>query len=167
MIVCTTVLIARCVFPLDATIKVDIDSQYVPPKPEPEPVPLSKLKGNKKKFTETTFEVLNPGSTAPVPESSPEPEDDDNDEEAQLPQLTPVLEGFSKVPIGDFEKSWQYIQAHRDVYVPGASDALLVAAFNSEGEGQRKYAKQCVHQSLLLQYCEKLGRDGPRMFFKK
>lgn len=141
----------------------------MPPKPEPKPVPLSKPKGAKK-VTETTYEVLNTtaSSPAPVPEPSPEPEDDaEDDEEASLPQLTPALEGFSKIPISEFEKSFRYIQAHRDVYVSGASDALLVAAFSAEGDGKRKYAKQCVHQSLLLQYCEKLGKDGPRMFFKK
>lgn len=51
--------------------------------------------------------------------------------------------------------------------VPGASDALLVAAFTAESNGQFRYAQQCVHQSLLIQYCEKLGGDGVRVFFKK
>ena len=49
----------------------------------------------------------------------------------------------------------------------GASDALLVAGFRAQGQNQPKYAKQCIHQSLLLQYCEKLGRDGVGVFFKK
>lgn len=51
--------------------------------------------------------------------------------------------------------------------VPGATDAFLVAAFKAEGEGKSAYAKQCVHQGLLLQYCEKLGRDGVNVFFRK
>lgn len=51
--------------------------------------------------------------------------------------------------------------------VPGAYDALLVAAFRAESNNESKYAKQCVHQSLLLQYCDKLGPDGVRIFFKK
>ena len=51
--------------------------------------------------------------------------------------------------------------------MPGASDALLVAAFTAQGDGKAKYAKQCVHQSLLLQYCEKLGKDGVSIFFKR
>jgi len=84
-----------------------------------------------------------------------------------LPELTPSLEAFSKLPIGDYEKSFHFIQEHRDVYVPGAADALLIAAFTAQGEGKAKWAKQCVHQSLLLQYCEKLGRDGVGLFFKK
>ncbi|KAJ3570104.1 hypothetical protein NP233_g4630 [Leucocoprinus birnbaumii] len=142
-------------------------NKYVPPAPEPQPVPHSKLKGTQKK-TETTYEVLNPKASSSAPTSAPNPTPgNDDDEDAELPQLTPALEGFAKIPVGDYEKSWSYIQAHRDVYVPGASDALLVAAFTSQSEGKKKYARQCVHQSLLLQYCEKLGRDGPRMFFKK
>ena len=66
-----------------------------------------------------------------------------------------------------YEQSWEFIKAHRDVYVPGASDALLVAAFRAQSAGQTQYALQCVHQSLLLQYCDKLGKDGPSMLFRK
>lgn len=134
--------------------------------PAPQPVTKPKLK---QKAKETTIEVLNPGasSSTTAPESAPEPEDASDEEEADLPELTPVLEGFAKIPLKEYEKSWEYIQNHRDVYVDGASDALLIAAFTAQGEGKKKYAKQCIHQSLLLQYCEKLGADGPRMFFKK
>ncbi|KAF9450581.1 hsp90-like protein [Macrolepiota fuliginosa MF-IS2] len=141
------------------------DSKYVAPKPAPEPIPLTKNKNKKK---ETTYEVLNPGpsSPAPAPETSPEPEDL-SEGEAELPQLTPSLEAFSNIRLREYEKSFEFIQHHRDVYVPGASDALLVAAFTAESEGKKKYAKQCVHQSLLLQYSEKLGRDGLGVFFKK
>jgi len=28
-------------------------------------------------------------------------------------------------------------------------------------------AKQCVHQSLLLQYCQQLGKDGVGIFFNR
>ena len=84
-----------------------------------------------------------------------------------MPELTPSLEAFSKLPLGAYEQSFRFIQAHPDVVVSGASDALLVASFRAEGDGKPKYAKQCVHQSLLLQYCEKLGGDGVRVFFNK
>lgn len=66
-----------------------------------------------------------------------------------------------------YEESWEFIKSHRDVMVPGASDALLVAAFTAESNGQFRYAQQCVNQSLLIQYCEKLGGDGVRVFFRK
>lgn len=81
--------------------------------------------------------------------------------------MTPSLEAFSHLPLKGYEQSWNFIKEHRDVVVPGASDALLVAAFTSQGEGKSKYAKQCVHQSLLLQYCDKLGKDGVSVFFRR
>jgi cell division cycle protein 37 len=136
--------------------------QYVPPKPAPQPVTKPK---QKQKAKETTIEVLNSGASSST--AAPEPEVASDEEETDLPELTPVLEGFAKIPLREYQKSWEYIQNHRDVYVDGASDALLVAAFTAQGDGKKKYAKQCIHQSLLLQYCEKLGADGPRMFFKK
>ncbi|KAJ3881749.1 Cdc37 N terminal kinase binding-domain-containing protein [Lentinula edodes] len=139
-------------------------SKYIPPKPEPAPVPLKKIE-KPKTTTSTTveFETLNPeASGSKLPSSSVLTEDDD-----ALPELTPTLAEFSKIPYRGFEKSFEFIQKHRDVIVQGASDALLVAAFTAEGEGKKKLAKQCVHQSLLLQYCEKLGGDGVRVFFQK
>lgn len=136
--------------------------QYVPPKPDPSPVPIKKIDTPKTKTTTTTeFETLNPAASGSTLPSSTEEDD------AALPELTPTLAEFSKIPYQAFEKSFEFIQRHRDVIVPGASDALLVAAFKAEGEGKKKLAKQCVHQSLLLQYCEKLGGDGVRVFFQK
>jgi cell division cycle protein 37 len=74
---------------------------------------------------------------------------------------------FSKIKAGDFEASYRYIQEHRSVYVPGADDALLVAAFDAETNKKSVYAKNAVNQALLIQYCEKLGKDGPALFFRK
>jgi len=51
--------------------------------------------------------------------------------------------------------------------VPGASDALLISSFRAQRESKSKYAKQCVHQSLILQYGEKLGKDGVQLFFRR
>ncbi|TFY83868.1 hypothetical protein EWM64_g157, partial [Hericium alpestre] len=85
----------------------------------------------------------------------------------ELPEMTPSLEAFARLPLWDFEKSWEFIQSHRDVVVPGASDALLVAAFTAQSNGDAKLAKQAVHQSLLLQYGDKLGKDGLRLFFQR
>ena len=92
---------------------------------------------------------------------------DNADEDEDLPHMTPALEEFAKLPLWSFEKLWLFIQNHREVVVPGASDALLVSAFRAQREGKSKYAKQCVHQSLVLQYGEKLGKDGVQLFFKR
>lgn len=137
--------------------------QQLASKDEPPPVPLTKIDKPKKKVQSTEIEVLNPGASA---STLPDPTEESDDEDA-LPELTPSLEGFSRIALRDYEKSFEYIQHHRDVIVPGASDALLVAAFKAQGEGKTKYAKQCVNQSLLLQYCEKLGKDGVGIFFKR
>jgi len=147
------------------------DSHYVPP--QPAPAPLKPLKSDTpKKSTTTKFETLNPKGVAAAAEtfagpssSTAAPSEEDVDEE--LPELTPSLEQFSHLPLRGYEQSWEFIKAHRDVIVPGASDALLVAAFRAQSDGQAKLAQQCVHQSLLLQYCEKLGNDGVRVFFQK
>lgn len=149
--------------------------QYVPAKPEPPPIKGAKFDPPTKSTKTTQFEVLNPkgvevasGSTTKgIDPGETEAMDLDEDDDSSLPQMTPTLVAFSKLPLRSYEQSFHYIQEHRDTYVPGASDALLVAAFEAEKRAERGYAKQCVHQSLLLQYCEKLGRDGVRVFFKR
>lgn len=84
-----------------------------------------------------------------------------------IPELSENMIAFSKLPLKGYTASFEMLQKHPDIYVPGVSDALLVAAFNAESDGKHNYAKRCVHQSLLLQYCEKLGTDGVRVFFKR
>ncbi|KAI9510589.1 Cdc37 N terminal kinase binding-domain-containing protein [Russula earlei] len=139
-------------------------SKYVPGKPEPAPVTGQGI-GKGKSATKTThIEVLNSGASSPAaPTSQETPADVDEG----LPHMTPSLEAFAKLPLWDFEKSWIFIQNHRDVVVPGASDALLIAAWKAQKEGKSKHAKQCVHQSLILQYGEKLGKDGVQLFFRR
>jgi cell division cycle protein 37 len=120
------------------------------------------------------IETLNTPSSdsAPVSDTSKtaaEADEDeaDDEEDVDLPKLTPELLAFSKIKRGNFEESYRYLQDHRSVYVKGADDALLVAAFDAETNGKSLYAKNCVNQALLLQYCEKLGPDGPALFFKR
>jgi len=143
-----------------------------PDEPEPLKSSISTSKDKGKKKATTTIETLNAPAPAessdPNVEEQPDDEESDSEEEIEgLPDLTPELLGFSKIEIGNYEKSYLYIQQHRSVYVPGAYDALLVAAYHAESKGQHKYAKQCVNQALLLQYCEKLGKDGPALFFRR
>jgi cell division cycle protein 37 len=138
--------------------------QYVPAKPEPPPV-IGKDRG--KSTTKTTHvEVLNPEASSSAPPVSPTSQEPPAVED-ELPHMTPSLEEFARIPLWEFEKSWLFIQNHRDVVVPGASDALLVSAFRAQREGKSRSAKQCVHQSLILQYGEKLGKDGVQLFFRR
>lgn len=84
-----------------------------------------------------------------------------------LPELTPIQTKFASLALGDFEGAWSFIQDNHDIFTPGATDAFLLAGFRAEVKGESKYAKQCVNRSLMLQYCEKLGRDGVSLFFKR
>ncbi|KZT38862.1 hypothetical protein SISSUDRAFT_1004245 [Sistotremastrum suecicum HHB10207 ss-3] len=152
------------------------DSHYVPPTPEPAPLVKPKVsKEPAKKSTKTTteYEVLNPKSSSsstpapPPPTAASAEEEEEDEEDPDLPELTPGLRGFAKIPLGEYERSFEYIQKHRDVVLPGAYDALLVEAWSAQTRGETKYSKQCVHQALLLQYCEKLGTNGVGLFFKK
>lgn len=94
--------------------------------------------------------------------------DNADDEDEPIPDLTPVLEDFTKIRVGDFEKSFQFIQAHsREIMRPGAYDELMIAGFRAAIKKDFNYAKQCVHQGLIVQYCEKLGRDGVGLFFQR
>lgn len=145
------------------------DTHYVPPKPVPTSVPTTKI-GNPKKATTTTtteFETLNPQPSSSAPTPPADDLEEAEEEGESVPDMTLSLEEFSKLPLFAYERSFRFIQDHPDVIVEGASDALLVAAFRAQNGANPKYAKQCVHQSLLLQYCEKLGKDGVRVFFKK
>ncbi|KAK0817925.1 hsp90 co-chaperone Cdc37 [Friedmanniomyces endolithicus] len=51
------------------------------------------------------------------------------------------------------------------------TDGLLAEAFTAQSAAKNKpeeiYARQCVHQALLLQYCRQLGKDGVSVFFKR
>ncbi|KAH9851527.1 Cdc37 N terminal kinase binding-domain-containing protein [Lenzites betulinus] len=142
------------------------DNHYVPPKPAPPPV-KGAIPAVKPTKTVTEYEVINPKGVGAAPSSEASTSQTAEDDGDELPELTPVLEQFSHLPIRGYEDSWEFIKAHRDVYVPGAADALLVAAFRAQSNGQPRWAQQCVHQSLLLSYCEKLGTDGPSMLFRK
>ncbi|KAA1469909.1 hypothetical protein DENSPDRAFT_835596 [Dentipellis sp. KUC8613] len=149
------------------------ESKYIPPKPAPEPV----IGKHKAKSTHKEIEVLNTSGVSAAQDaailasaaasSSKAAAASAEDELDELPEMTPSLEEFARLPLWDFEKSWHFIQNHREVVVPGASDALLVAAFTAQNNGDSKLAKQAVHQSLLLQYGDKLGKDGLRLFFQR
>ena len=149
-----------------------------------------------KKEATTEYETINAPSAVPLSNFATDPsavttaphklEADrgtTSDSDDEPPELTPLLRQFSQIEISPsdpgstFQKSFEFIQAHPEIYVEGAVDALLMEALasqlrSSKGRGTQakkdaKYALQCVHQGLLIQYCEKLGKDGVRMFFRK
>lgn len=93
--------------------------------------------------------------------------DDSDDPDNEIPTLTPSLKAFSQLPLKSYEQSWEFLKRDNGVFVPGAVDALFIAGFEAEMRGESKYARQCIHQGTIVQFCEKLGKDGVSLFFKK
>lgn len=74
---------------------------------------------------------------------------------------------FAKIKMGDYRGCLNFISDHHEVVAERETDGLLMEAFNAQSDGKDVYAKQCVHQALLLQYCRSLGKDGVGLFFKR
>ncbi|KIX05885.1 uncharacterized protein Z518_03858 [Rhinocladiella mackenziei CBS 650.93] len=82
-------------------------------------------------------------------------------------KLTPEGKQFAKIKLGDYRACLQFISEHPGIMNERTQDALMIEAFNAQMKGQDTYARTCVHQSLLIQYCRQLGRDGVAMFFRR
>lgn len=109
------------------------------------------------------------GSEADVEDGALNPapgEDNDDIEEA-----SPVAKKFGQIAFGDYKASLQFIGQHPEIVSEKNTDGLLVEAFtaqqNASNRKQEDYARQCVHQALLLQYCRQLGKDGVGLFFQR
>jgi cell division cycle protein 37 len=91
------------------------------------------------------------------------------EEEEEDAHIEPTALGreFAKIKLGEYQKCLQFIKEHPEVVSEQETDGLLIDAFNSQMAGKDVYAKQCVHQALLLQYCRQLGPDGVTLFFKR
>ncbi|GAB7362882.1 hypothetical protein MBLNU230_g3184t1 [Neophaeotheca triangularis] len=118
---------------------------------------------------ESKTELLNPGAgsgaDADLEDNSLNPitgEDGDDDMVASA-----TAKRFGKINFGDYNSSLQFIGKHPEIMVEKETDGLLVEAFNAQEAGNGEYARQCVHQALLLQYCRQLGKDGVGLFFKR
>lgn len=99
-------------------------------------------------------------------EDGPDPDRPiDSDDEELRP--TELGKKFGKIQIGDYRSSLQFISQNPAIINERESDGLLVEAFDAQMDGHAKYAKQCVHQALLVQYCRQLGKDGVGLFFKR
>ena len=140
---------------------------------------VSKEKAKPKEPTKTV-EVLNPGgmkkgslrrldsggqtsgADADIDEPVPDEKDDQDD-------IEPTMLGkeFAKIKAGDYRECLKFISEHHDVVKERETDGLLIEAFNAQMEKRGTYARQCVHQALLLQYCRSLGKDGVGLFFKR
>ncbi|RAL60573.1 hypothetical protein DID88_009769 [Monilinia fructigena] len=155
------------------SIHTGFDSSFVA-KADPKPKATESKKAPTKEKVQAV-EVLNPhalanadgsklgeqssGADADVDEDE---EEDDDDVEA-----TELGKKFAQIKMGDYRTCLQYISSNPSVLAERETDGLLVLAFNSAIAGKDDFARQCVHQALLLQYCRALGKDGVGLFFKR
>jgi cell division cycle protein 37 len=128
-----------------------------------------------------TVEVLNPGALAKnkglrredSQQSSGADADIDEDTESaadkddEMVEPTELGKQFSRIKMGNYQECLRFISQNRDVLAERETDGLLITGFDAQMKGDEEYAKQCVHQALLLQYCRSLGKDGVGLFFKR
>ncbi|RAL16116.1 Hsp90 co-chaperone CDC37 [Aspergillus homomorphus CBS 101889] len=116
-----------------------------------------------------TVELLNPNASAgsSSQQAATAADDDDEDEDPENMKASDLAKRFAKIDRSDYRSLLQFISANPQIVAERETDGLLVEAFNNQMEGKDEYARQCVHQALLLQYCRSLGRDGISLFFKR
>lgn len=93
-----------------------------------------------------------------------ESSDDDSDSEDEV-EVSEAAGEFSRTK--GFDASLTYISKHPYLSTQKYSDEIMAQAFKSQIQGDEDYAKNCVHQALILQYCAQLGKDGVGLFFHR
>ena len=114
-------------------------------------------------------------------------------DEEEMPTLLPSMQGFAKLPTclpslpltasglppsfnptrdvkaEPFDEALKYLSSHKELLREdtNATDALLVEAFQAQMRGDGKLSRRCVEKALLVQYCNKLGKDGVNLFFRR
>lgn len=118
---------------------------------------------------ESKVELLNPSFSPPSAEASssktPAPADDAADDEHV--EASPAAKQFANIKTGDYASSMSFLGKNPQILTEKETDGLLIMAFDAQLDGKDEFARQCVHQALLLQYCRALGRDGVALFFKR
>ena len=111
-------------------------------------------------------ELLNPNfnAAASTKDAAGSSSEDDDDEEMNA---SPTAREFAAIKTGFYRESLAFLSQHPEILTEKETDGLLVLAFDAQLQGRDDYARNCVHQALLLQYCRALGRDGVALFFKR
>ena len=161
------------------SIHVGFNTSHVE-KAKPAPVPTATA--TKRPPKKAQPELLNAGAVHEAGDETPGSEADEEDgaldpapgeETADDDDMeaSPLAKRFAKLKPGDYQASLHFISANPTVLAEKETDGLLVEAFNAQSNAKTRkeedYARQCVHQALLLQYCRQLGKDGVGLFFKR
>ncbi|KAI8811910.1 hypothetical protein BJ742DRAFT_796023 [Cladochytrium replicatum] len=155
--------------------KTVITKQTTTPLPE-----LTESEKPKKKKTATIETIHTPSASAAAEPSAtttePTADDADEDEDEQMITYEPAAQ-FGRLT--SLESSRSFIGKHPEIVTEKFSDEILTQAFTvqmdaakaglntKEGKRLSKEARNYVTQSLLLQYCKVLGKDGVSLFFKR
>ncbi|KAH6849961.1 Cdc37 N terminal kinase binding-domain-containing protein [Chaetomium sp. MPI-CAGE-AT-0009] len=117
-------------------------------------------------YDSSKVELLNPNFTnaGSLPAASTSAANDDDDEEVTA---SPLAKKFALIKSTAYRDSLAFLSQHPEILTEKETDGLLILAFDAQLENQSDYARNCVHQALLLQYCRSLGRDGVALFFKR
>ncbi|KAH8653438.1 Hsp90 co-chaperone Cdc37 [Xylariales sp. PMI_506] len=116
------------------------------------------------KKPESKLELLNPNfdvNKAEEPQAQAEPDDDSE------VQASADAQKFAKIKASEYRESNNFISAHPQILAEKEQDGILMMAFDAQLDGKEDFARNCVHQALLLQYCRALGKDGVALFFKR
>lgn len=120
----------------------------------------------KKPESTQEVEVLNPGSSVSESSTAEVAKQDSTSNDDDI-QASPDTIEFSKIPIGEYSKAYQFLTTHPKIISEREKDGLIMEAFQQQLEGHEVSMKRIVHNALLIQYCYTLGPDGVRMFFSK
>ncbi|KAL2164240.1 hypothetical protein VTH06DRAFT_3456 [Thermothelomyces fergusii] len=119
------------------------------------------------KGSSSQVELLNPNyadaSSLPAGSKSGGGGGDDDDEVS----ASPLARKFAEIKANSYRDSHAFLNEHPEILTEKETDGLLVMAFDAQLENRSDFARNCVHQALLLQYCRALGRDGVALFFKR
>lgn len=159
------------------TVDKEKDKAKAPVKKKTETVQLlnkpSGLSSTSRQTSSAADEVVSSGAEADIEDDAlldkhedPDGEDSESESESNL-KLTPEGQQFAKIRFGDYRACLQFISQHPGIVNERTQDALMIEAFNAQMKSQETYARTCVHQSLLIQYCRQLGQNGVGVFFKR
>lgn len=110
------------------------------------------------KKTVQTTEVLNPGAV---------PQKQEQEENVDDVKASPDTLKFGEIKEGDYIAARNFMGQHPWIVNEKEKDGLIMEAFERELAGKTADMKRLVHNSLLLQYCASLGKDGINMFFSR
>ncbi|KAI0115219.1 hypothetical protein F4814DRAFT_418674 [Daldinia grandis] len=119
-----------------------------------------------KKADDSKVELLNPSFSQSKPDESKSSSTTEDDDDKEI-TASPDAQNFAKIKASDYRESHSFIGAHPHILTEKETDGILIMAFDAQLEGKDDFARQCVHQALLLQYCRALGKDGVALFFKR